>query len=340
MSNSHIMTWANNIRGNITKLVNTFKNLYLAHMNLPGHLLQQEFFVRFVATSQHASTPEQFEAVLPGYQVKETNTNPPRTYNAHTHRMCRFHLVIPALPADNPQQSEEASHIGPSGNCKCRHSLIGGGTYVTESNEGCHPGPPWTVDNIKNKIHLQLEKAAEVNWDHTGVKDKVSQIWIMRIIQKTKEIKQANPSYTKDEVQAEAIKWLDSQPGDPWSPLLLEFSGLDPHRDTPVKILHMILLGIIKYVWHNLHTSLDEDMRALFWFVYPTNLHVGYMSQYPNGLIEKHFKTLMQTIIFHVHRLVKDLQTELIKAAGRLGVLVWYHEISDMDQYLVSYPQC
>jgi hypothetical protein len=57
--------------------------------------------------------------------------------------------------------------------------------------------------------------------------------------------------------------------------------------------------------------------------------------QYRNGLIGKHFKTLMQTMVFHVHDLVSDEQFTLIKAIGLLGALLWVPEIEDMDGYLV-----
>ncbi|KAF8576964.1 hypothetical protein K439DRAFT_1649193 [Ramaria rubella] len=275
---SFLMTWVDDVGGNVSKLVNTFKNLYFGHVNLPGHLLQQEFFVHMVATSQHTSTPEQFEAVR-------------------------------RLPADNPQQSEAASHIGPSGTPE-----------IMESDEGYHtlhlPAPPRTVKDMKNKIREQIEKAAEgrlgpvtTMQSQTGVKDKVAQ------------------------VQEETIKWLDSQPGNPWSPLL-DFAGLDPHSNTPVEILHTILLGIIKYVWHNLHTTLDDNSRDLFVTRLQSSSISGLSIPPVNGLIGKHFKTIMQTIVFHVHGLVQDSQFELIKATGHLGALVWYHEIPDMHEYL------
>lgn len=60
------------------------------------------------------------------------------------------------------------------------------------------------------------------------------------------------------------------------------------------------------------------------------------MMQYRNGLIGKHFKTLMQTSIFHIHDIVSEHQFTLTKAIGELGALLWIAEIDDLNQYLVS----
>jgi hypothetical protein len=64
-------------------------------------------------------------------------------------------------------------------------------------------------------------------------------------------------------------------------------------------------------------------------------LHAAYMMQYRNGLIGKHFKTLMQMMVFHVHNIVNLEQFTLIKTIGSLGALLWILEIEDMDSYLV-----
>lgn len=132
---------------------------------------------------------------------------------------------------------------------------------------------------------------------------------------------------------------------DYWTMLNKCGTGLDLHRDTPVEILYTVLLGLIKYIWHNIHTSWKDPQRELFvQRLQGTNINglsippmrAAYMSQYRNGLIGKHFKSLMQTMAFHVHGLVTPAQFELVKAAGCLGALLWYHEIPDMRLYLVS----
>ncbi len=47
-------------------------------------------------------------------------------------------MSAPGLPADNPQQSDECSHIGLHSNCLCRRCKTGGTTAQKESESGYH----------------------------------------------------------------------------------------------------------------------------------------------------------------------------------------------------------
>ena len=67
-----------------------------------------------------------------------THKSPVRTWNAATKRPCGFKIFVSDLPADNPQQSEEASHIGHSGNCKCRECMAGGKAGFKATESGYH----------------------------------------------------------------------------------------------------------------------------------------------------------------------------------------------------------
>ncbi|KAJ6618968.1 hypothetical protein B0H10DRAFT_2371976 [Mycena sp. CBHHK59/15] len=316
--------WADDVSGNKSKQYNKHINMYLANSNLPGQLLQQEYFVRFVSTSPHATSPEQFSAIKE--QIQSTHTKPIRCYNAETKRNCRTILRLPSLPTDNPQQSEEASHMGGNANCGCRRCKAGGPHEVTESDEGYH--------TMHYAPITRLQTA-------TDVKDKVAQYWIDILLKKAREMKANNPGRSAESIKEELQGWLSEQPGDKVNPLL-DISGLDPNRDTPVEILHTILLGIIKYVWYILHSGWSEAQRDLFVIRLQSTdidgltippIRAAYMMQYRNGLIGKHFKTLMQTMVFHVHDLVSPELFILVKSVSELGASLWVHEIGDMAKY-------
>ncbi|KAJ7885743.1 hypothetical protein B0H14DRAFT_2563749 [Mycena olivaceomarginata] len=65
-------------------------------------------------------------------------------------------------------------------------------------------------------------------------------------------------------------------------------------------------------------------------------LRAGYMIQYRNNLIGKHFKSLMQILIFHAHKICTPDQFRLIQTAGDLGARLWVPEIDNMDKYLAE----
>nr|GAT45522.1 predicted protein [Mycena chlorophos] len=103
--------------GNVSKQWDKHLVTCVRNGNLPGRLLQQEFNVKFVSSSQHASCAEQFAAIRD--ELKSTEDEPIHCYNVHTKKKTAVILRAPGLPGDNPQQSEESSHIGCNGNHNC-----------------------------------------------------------------------------------------------------------------------------------------------------------------------------------------------------------------------------
>ncbi|KAF5374921.1 hypothetical protein D9758_000015 [Tetrapyrgos nigripes] len=345
--------WADDVSGAVSKQYQKHMNVYMLNANLPGVLLHQEYFVRFVSTSPLASALELLKPIMEQINARCTHKQPIRSFNVATQRPCGARLQVPDLPADNPQQSEESSHIGHQGLCKCRQCFPDGENGFHASVEGYSnfykAGAPRNVTNIRSCVLEQLrlatygiESHVEELQKRTGTKDKIAQHWIDILIPKARVMQAEQPNKSKKTISDELLQWLGAQTDQPYS-CLLDVDHLDPSQDTLVEILHTILLGTEKYKWHGLHLPWTEQQQSLFTVrLQSTNtdgllippIRAAYMMQYRNGLIGKHFKTLMQTLIFHVADLVDANQLDLVKATGQLGAHVWMSTIDDLDTYL------
>lgn len=59
-------------------------------------------------------------------------------YDCQLKQEILFRLSNHALPADNPQQAETASHNGVKGNHNCQYDKLGGSAEYKETDDGYH----------------------------------------------------------------------------------------------------------------------------------------------------------------------------------------------------------
>ncbi|KAI8918960.1 hypothetical protein DFJ77DRAFT_427413 [Powellomyces hirtus] len=129
---------------------------------------------------------------------------------------------------------------------------------------------------------------------------------------------------------------------------LLQLPGFDGHLDTPVKVLHTVLLGFVKYVGnqtinYGLVTGANRatnkatviaridsfdangtDRRPMWGSTFVT---------YVGSLIGRDFKAFIQAGVFIFHRLIADDAMAMWEKLAVLSVLVYENRISNLDAY-------
>ncbi|CAK5282232.1 unnamed protein product [Mycena citricolor] len=136
-----------------------------------------------------------------------------------------------------------------------------------------------------------------------------------------------------------------SMPANVMSPVW-RIRGLDPHQDTPVEILHVVLLGFVKYLWRDLIQlqlkNKDDKKKNLITRLnsFDTNglgispLAGQTLVQYAGSLTGRDFRAIAQVAPFVVFDLVAPECFEIWKVLSKLVPLIWQPEIVDIDVYM------
>jgi len=123
------------------------------------------------------------------------------------------------------------------------------------------------------------------------------------------------------------------------------FSGFDPTQDSPIELLHTILLGVIRYGWFMSYCSWSSEKKITFAMrlqattalgMNTPSIRAGYIMQYANSLIGRQLKIVVQTMVFHCYDLLSPEMFTLWKAIGELTALLWLPVIDEMETFLVS----
>ena len=121
--------------------------------------------------------------------------------------------------------------------------------------------------------------------------------------------------------------------------------GLDPHLDTPVEILHVILLGFVKYFWRDAVARQNSETKALL-ITRLTSLDITGLAcpklagqtlvQYAGSLTGRDFRVVAQVAPFVLYDLVPPECYKAWLALSYLILIVWQPSIRNVGEHLVS----
>jgi hypothetical protein len=124
------------------------------------------------------------------------------------------------------------------------------------------------------------------------------------------------------------------------------WTDLDPHQDTPVEILHVILLGFVKYLWRDAVNRLSDADKAVLKTrissldVSGLGLDTKRLSghtlvTYAGSLTGRDFRIIAQIAPFVLAGLMEQDHLNCWISLGRLVALVWRPSIQHLPSYLV-----
>lgn len=124
-------------------------------------------------------------------------------------------------------------------------------------------------------------------------------------------------------------------------------SGLNPHADTPVEILHVVLLGVIKYFWRDAVARLSDSQKSILRVRLAsldvtgldpslTKVAASTLVNYAGSLVGRDFRVIIQVAPFVLYGLLHERIYLAWLALGQVARLCWQPEIDNLDQYLVS----
>ena len=121
---------------------------------------------------------------------------------------------------------------------------------------------------------------------------------------------------------------------------------IDAHQDTPVEVLHTVLLGFTKYFWRDAIARLSAANKALLILrissLNTTGLGFPRLSgktyvQFAGSLVGRDFRVIVQIAPFVLYDLLPDYLFETWLALCALVPLIFQPVIFNLDKYLVCF---
>ncbi|KAJ6452472.1 hypothetical protein C8R45DRAFT_1223516 [Mycena sanguinolenta] len=352
--------------GNVSKKWNKHNSILFTLAGLPRAFTQMLYNIHFIVTSNLSPPLEMVEAVVA--MLEQAQTDGIEVWDCEYKEWI---LIIPwilAFQGDNPMSSEFASHIGMKGKYFCRvcqaksdknNRAPGHAGEIDRLMEFMTTGPSRTREKTIADLTAQLNRAidgapsaADDMATETGSKDKYLQYFLEKLqVAASKlrdEQKERGPGpmpagiSKADEVKNLLHELRAKMPDNIFNPVL-SMAHFDANSDTPVEILHVVLLGVVKYWWRDAvsrQTSKGkEELKARLSSVQVAGLNTPSIRgntyvQYAGSLVGRDFRVILQVALVVLHGLIPEPHYDGWVALCKLAPLMFQPVIPHMPTYL------
>ncbi|KAJ7848534.1 hypothetical protein B0H13DRAFT_1906711 [Mycena leptocephala] len=289
--------------GNVSKKWNKHNSILFTLAGLPRELTQMIYNLHFIATSNLSPPLEMMEAVV---------------------AMLRGNFSA-VFARQNPTRTA-------AGIPRTKQQTM---SDLTAQLKRAIDGAPSAVDDMATD---------------TGSKDKFFQHFLDKLQAAASKLrdeqKERGPSGTgvskAEEVKNLLHKLRAEMPDNIFNPVL-SIPDFDAHRDTPVEILHVVLLGVVKYWWRDAvsrqNSKGKEELRARLSSMDVSGLNTPPIRgntyvQYAGSLVGRDFRVILQVALVVLHGLIPQAHYDGWVALCRLAPLMFQPAIDHLPTYL------
>ncbi|KIY71216.1 hypothetical protein CYLTODRAFT_487432 [Cylindrobasidium torrendii FP15055 ss-10] len=380
-----IWMYCDDTSGNVSKKWNKHNSFLFTAAGLPRAESQREYNIHFLCTSNIAAPLEMLDGITEQIEHAQANgitafdiqfnedvliipwvlallgDNPMQSeFACHIgmrgKQYCRICTVVgktrEQLPGtmlvdddDDEGNDSEESDNG-SGNGKRRKFVETVDQIKRRIIDFIKPGEARSKEGTQNTLAQMFNVAKNAGSESevkkmrtaTGVKDTYQLPFLQKIWGSHRRLR--NPDRKLDQVRS----IISHFPNDITSPVW-RLKGLDPHSDTPVEILHVVLLGFIKYLWRDVlrvqlkdkTAKLNELTQRLSSFdtsgLGIPALNGRTLVQYGLSLTGRDFRVIAQVAPFVLHDLISPASYSVWCCLSKLVPMIWQPKINNIDEY-------
>ncbi|KAH9808248.1 hypothetical protein DFH28DRAFT_998033 [Melampsora americana] len=337
---------------------------YFTLAGLKPKLTNQEYHIHPLCTSNVASALEQGDQI-----VDELNQAATNGFCAYDCSIEQNVLVIPFIlchMGDSPMHSEISNTTNPSGTlspCRiCDLTVESRAEKQTPTYIQQFVGidEDWLPATLPFRNWKRTQEQTKELWELTrnpksikqfdvlskqyGIRDSLN----LQFAKQIQEIYCANKTKTKElqTTQQEILarcESLEEQFGDHMFNPFLRLEAFDGHLDTPVESLHVVLLGVTKYLYREMISNLSPaelmTVQGRWQGFQIDGLNVApiqprNMVQYANSLPGKDFRVVLQAAPFVFFELIPNNYRHCWIALVHLASLILQTRIFNKDSYM------